>query len=275
MTVEVLTAEPRRRVGNTAAPIAQAVRPLSLKDKTSPPGRIQRLTGGFFGPPKSGKTTAATSGKNVLLVEFDPDGDVTETIKDRKDISVYKPDNWQDVDGMVGSLLGADRETWDWWVLDDIGMWFEMEGGKEIHSLLKANKRVQPGYQRTGAHINQVWRDLLTVRTVNIIFTSQIKNARATDDEEEGAAVTVGPEGPEVNEYPTTLAVTPMVYKVLAPTVSFLGRTYRRPGSQKTRYMVSFDDAGSSPAGSRIGLPNTVEAINLQEILEQLRKDKT
>lgn len=275
MTVEVVSAEPRRRPGNTAAVVETAVRPLSFKDKTSPPGRVQRLTGGFFGPPKSGKTTAATSGKNVLLVEFDPDGDVTETLKDRKDVDVYKPDNWQDVDSMVGSLLGADRETWDWWVLDDIGMWFEMEGGKEISTTLKANRRVQPVYQRTGAHINQVWRDLLTVRTVNIIFTTQIKNARSHDEEDEAAAVTVGPEGAEVSEYPTTLAVTPMVYKVLAPTVSFLGRTYRRPGSKETRYMVSFDDAGSSPAGSRIGLPTLIETINLQTILEQLRKDQT
>ena len=207
MTVEVLTAEPRRRVGNTAGLVVPSITPVSFKDKTSPPGRAQRLTGGFFGPPKSGKTTAATSGKNVLLVEFDPDGDITETLKDRKDVYVYKPETWQDVDGMVGSLLTTDRDTWAWWVLDDIGMWFEMEGGKEIHTTLKANKRVQPVYQRTGAHINQVWRDLLTVRTVNVIFTTQIKNARSHEEEEEGAAVTVGPEGAEVAEFPQGLDV--------------------------------------------------------------------
>ncbi|NIT79246.1 MAG: hypothetical protein GWN58_12870, partial [Anaerolineae bacterium] len=47
------------------------------------PGQVQTLKGVFFGPPKTGKTSVACSGKNVLLISFDPDGDLTETIAGR------------------------------------------------------------------------------------------------------------------------------------------------------------------------------------------------
>jgi len=262
----VVGSRAERRVGIATEPVAADVvelQAVSLRSKTSPPGRSTRLTGGFFGPPKSGKTTAACSGSKVLLVEFDPDGDQTETLMARTDVDVYKPESWKDVDDMVKQLLTIDRETWGWWVLDSITLQAEMLGGRELAAAMKGDKDPRRAYQKIGASINQTVRDLLT-GPASVIFTAQIKADKADEDDD---IVVVGP---DEAEYPVTLAVTPMVYKVLGPSVSFIGRTYRRPaGNGQSRFFVSLNDNGRSPASNRLGLPNTIENINLQDLLDE------
>ena len=262
--MKTVSGAPQRRVGNKAAPVeAEAIVPVSLKERTQKPGIVKRLTGGLFGPPKSGKTTVATSGQNVFLAMFDPDGDQTETLRGRTDVDVYKPDSWMEVDSMVKDLLTVDRETWEWIVLDSISLMAEVYGGKELATTLKAGKDPRHTYQRIGSSINQTFRDLLT-SPASVIFTAQIKADQADEEED---IVTVGP---DEAIYPVTLAVTPMVYKVLPPSVSFIGRTYRRTDG----FYVSVNDQGRSPASNRLGLDSTMKDMNLQTVLDNLRKEQ-
>jgi hypothetical protein len=253
----------KKRVGTEAAPAeVQEIKPMSLKDRTKPPGHIDRLVGGLFGPPKSGKTTVACSGGKTLLIEFDPDGDATETIQGRTDIDVFKPANWSEVDSMTKDLLTVDRETWDFWVLDSVSFWAEILGGKELATQLKAGKDPRQVYQRIGASINQTFRDLLT-GPASVIFTAQIKADNGDDDDSD--IVTIGP---DEAVYPVTLAVTPMVFKVLGPSASFIGRTFRRSDG----FYVSFNDGGRSPASNRLGLQSPQKEPSLQEILKSIRE---
>jgi AAA domain-containing protein len=259
----IVGAEAKKRTGNTAAPAeVEAIVPVSLKGRTKPPGQVNRLVGGLYGPPKSGKTTAAASGHNTLLVEFDPDGDATETLQGRTDIDVYKPANWSEVDSMTKDLLTVDRETWDFIVLDSVTFWAEILGGKELATQLKAGKDARTTYQRIGASINQTFRDLLT-SPASLIFTAQIK-ADVPDDDDSDITVV----GPDEGTYPVTLALTPMVFKVLTPAVSFLGRTYRRSDG----FYVSLNDGGRTPASNRLGLQSPQKNLNLQDMLNELKE---
>ena len=76
-----------------------------------------------------------------------------------------------------------------------------------------------------------------------------------------------------------TLAVTPMVYKILSPAVSFLGRTYKKKGiagtppKRVTEYWVSFEDHGRSPAGSRLDLPSQVQDPTLTTLFAAETKE--
>ena len=64
----------------------------------------------------------------------------------------------------------------------------------------------------------------------------------------------------EEGEYLVEPAIQPMVMKIIVPAVSFIGRTYKKAGMDRNsktpkrvvEYWTSFEDAGRSPAGSRI-----------------------
>jgi hypothetical protein len=55
-----------------------------------------------------------------------------------------------------------------------------------------------------------------------------------------------------------------MVWKILGPAVGFIGRTFKKDewvdGNKETKYYVSFNDGGRSPAGSRYDMAGMYEA---------------
>jgi hypothetical protein len=101
---------------------------------------------------------------------------------------------------------------------------------------------------------------------MDVVFISQMKAEGIYEDSV--------PLNPEEGEYPLSLAVTPMVYKILTPAVSFLGRTFKRlvrdtTGKGKLQYGVSFEDYGKSPAGARFDVEPEVFDFNLDTLLQQ------
>lgn len=255
---EVATATAQRRRGNTA----QAAPRTGLRAKTNPPGSFSRLTGVFFGLPGTGKTTVTTSIPKTLLVEFDPDGDVTKSLKGRTDVDVFKPTTWQDMDEVIHALLGPDRDTWDAVALDSVTFWFEMLGGKQLAETLKANRDPRPVYQKAGTNINQAIRDLMLFPG-HVLFTAQLKAEGSEED-----VVPLEDDG----TYNVSLAITPMVFKVLTPAVSVIGRTFKKSGNKGSQYMVSFDDGGRTPVKDRYGLPTQIENLDLGKLVSELRK---
>jgi hypothetical protein len=238
---------------------------MSFKERLTKPGDVQNLKGVLFGPPKTGKTTAACSGKNTLLVEFEPDGDLTQTLKGRDDIDVYKPQNWKDCDELLQALHTTDRGTYDFIAFDSVTWLTEVVAGRSILKTYQENTDPRRAYGKVGAAVNQIIKDAVALPN-HVIFTAQLR----VESLEEGT-----PMNPEEGEHPVTLAVTPMVFKVLSPAVSFMGRTYKKPKletvdgqrNRTTGYFVSFDDSGRSPAGSRIELPPVVENLDLNNLL--------
>lgn len=224
------------------------------------PGQVQTLKGVFFGPPKTGKTSLACSGKNVLLISFDPDGDLTETIAGREDITVVEPRSYQEIDAIIRALHTTDAGRFDWVVVDSLTFLFQLIGGKELTEVFMANKDVRRAYGRAGAAVSQIIHDLVLLRDTNVIFTAHLQK----ESEEETVS-----QDTKLGEHQVRLAVTPMVWKILGPAVSFIGRTYKRQESvkgpdgkrnKKTVYRVSFNDGDRSPAGSRLPMQGEYES---------------
>lgn len=237
----------------------------SIFDRATAPGTVEHVKGILFGPPKTGKTRAATNTKGkVLLVEMEPEGDLA--LRGRDNITVVRPDNWKDLNEIVTALHGSRKEQWDTVVIDSVTFMFELIGAKDILKTLQDNKDARRQYLNAGAAVNQIIHD--TVRLpMNVVFITQLKVEATGDDDV--------PLDPESGEYPLTLAITPMVYKILAPAVSFIGRTYRKqgwdrstqPATKVSEFWVSFEDFGRSPAGDRLGLPAQVQNLDLDTLL--------
>lgn len=239
------------------------------------PGRPRRMVGVLFGPPKSGKTTAATTGKNVLLVSFDPDGDTSTTLANREDILVVRPRTQAELDSLVVALHTTDRGRFDWVVVDSLTFLFLMIGGKEITDQWKSKKDVRSAYGRTGAAVQQFVHDLVMLEDTSVIFTAHL--------DKEGDEDSIMMEQ-ELGESEVKVAVTPMVWRILGPAVSFIGRTYRGnetvdvvvDGKKKRRmqstFMVSFDDGERSPAGSRLTMDAKYKVTQgwLQRLADEL-----
>ena len=223
------------------------------------PGEIKKLTGVGFGPPKTGKTTLAASGKNILLLEFDPQGDLTETLKGRKDITVVSPSSYSEVMDIITALKTTDKGRFDWVSPDSITFMFQLFGGKEIADVYINNKDIRRAYGRAGAMVSQIIHDLVVLPDTNVFFTAHLQ--REDGDDSSIAQDT------ELGEHEVRVAVTPMVWKILGPAVSFIGRTYKetvweKTGNKKekkTKYMVSFNDGDRSPAGSRLTMDGVYE----------------
>lgn len=237
------------REGNTPPPRKE---PQGITGRK--PGQPSSLKGVFFGPPKSGKTTAACSGRNVLLVSFDPEGDSTMTLQGREDITVVVPESMVEVDQIVRSLYTVDAGKWDWVVFDSITFLFQLAGGKDVLQSYVENKDMRRAYGKAGAIVGQVIHDLVLLKDTNVIFTAHLD--KVGDDESISLDT-------ELGESEVKLAVTPMVWKILGPAVSFIGRTHRASGWEKgekgirnriTTFGVSFNDGERSPAGSRLSM---------------------
>lgn len=214
------------------------------------PGVPQNLVGLFFGPPKTGKTTVATSGKNVLLLSYDPEGHATETLAGRTDITVLTPRDFAETQEIVKALYSTDKGAFDWVVADSLSWMAQRFGGRDIFQSFSAGTDVRRAYGKTGALVNQAILDLIGVPEAHTIFTAHLQK----DDYDDTTS-----QDQQLGDTSVKVAVSPMVWRILSPSVSFIGRTYKNKEKVKddkglrfeTMYRVSFNDGELSPAGSR------------------------
>jgi len=249
----------RRRTGTRdEGPVTPVSVPSIVGEQ---PGVVKSLKGVLFGPPKTAKTTLACSGKNVLLINFDPDGELTETLVGREDITVVKPQTFSEIEGIIKALHTVDRGRFDWITVDSITFLFQLLGGKELTEVYIQNKDVRRAYGKAGAMVSQIIHDLTRLPDTNVIFTAHLQK-------EDGIEDSVAQEA-EMGEHEVRVAVTPMVWKILGPSVSFIGRTYKegvwekvegsKVRNKRNRYVVSFNDGERSPAGSRLKMDGEYE----------------
>lgn len=240
------------------------------------PGEVSFLKGVFFGPPKTGKTSVGASMPNVLLVQFDPQGDTTETLAGRDDITVVEPRTQSDLDSLVKQLHAGAAANYNLILVDSITFLFVMLGGKDITDTWKANKDVRRAYGQAGAAVQQFVHDMLML-DANIIFTAHLRKVDTED--ENGVAL-----DQSLGENEVRVAVTPMVWDILGPGVGFIGRTWKTQISEtievdgkkrrntRDQYLVSFNDGDRSPAGSRLKMKAEYESTPtlLQDLADEL-----
>lgn len=253
----------------TVQPATKTVKAAPKGLNVSAPGRGQHLKMILFGPPKTGKTVAACSGTGKkLLILTEPNGDLP--LVGRDDVDVVRPADGTELLEIIQTLHGGAVEQYEWVILDSVTFAFEVIGYKTVAKALAAGMDVRRPYGQIGASLVQMIHDLVALPT-NVIFTTQLRENFIDEDDDDAA-------GPEEGKYPFTLAVTPMVYKVLAPAASVLGRTYKKmfvnsSGNKVSQFYVSFDDYGRSPAGSRIPIEDRVENLNLDNLTALLKGD--
>ena len=231
---------------------------IHLKDMLSgTPGEVTSLKGVLFGPPKTGKTTVAASGGSTLMISFDPDGHSTKTLKGRKDIDIVQPTTLIETEKVVRAIIGGEADDYAFITLDSVTWMFQRFGGKDILKTYVAGKDVRRAYGQAGAAAGQIIHDLSVLPNNNVIFLAHIQKEY---DEDDG---TVDVEQ-DLGEFEVSLAVTPMVWKILGGAVGFIGRTYKEQisttgGNTEDRYLVSFNDGSRSPAGSRYEMAGLYE----------------
>lgn len=247
---------------NRPAPTPVEQKPVTLN--ITKPGLGQHLKLVLFGPPKTLKTRTAVSGSGrKLLILTEPDGDLS--LVGRDDVDVVRPESGQELHDVVLALHQGAVKDYDWVVLDSVTFAFELLGRNMISKAVADNVDIRRPYGQVGAALTQIIHDLVALPT-NVVFITQLKQDNL-DEDDDGA-------GPEEGKFPFTMAITPMVYKILAPAVSVVGRTYKRmfvdaSGNKKVQYLVSFEDYGKSPAGSRIeGVPLVAEELQLDTLVD-------
>jgi hypothetical protein len=237
------------------------------------PGVPRSLVGLFFGPPKTGKTTLACSGENVLLLSYDPEGHATETLRGRQDITVLTPTTYEETQEITKALHSTDKGAFDWVVADSLSWMAQRFGGMDIFRAFSGGTDVRRAYGKTGALVNQAILDLISVPEAHTIFTAHLQK----EDEAELTS-----QDQQLGDSSVRVAVSPMVWRVLGPSVSFIGRTYRAKEKVKdeqglrmeTRFKVSFNDGELSPAGSRYDMEGeyTITPTLLTEVHAALTK---
>jgi hypothetical protein len=220
------------------------------------PGKPTSLKGVLFGPPKTGKTTLSTSAGKTLIINFDPDGPSTKTLKGRKDIDIVQPETLAETENVLKAIIGGEADSYEFITLDSVTWMFQKFGGRQILKTFQANKDVRRAYGHAGAAAGQIIHDLAMLPN-NIIFIAHLQKEYDEDD----GTVDVDQ---DLGEFEVSLAVTPMVWKILGGAVGFIGRTYKdqistTSGNSDTRYLVSFNDGSRSPAGSRYEMEGLYE----------------
>ncbi len=229
------------------APSAQPEKSLT-EMMTGKPGVPSSLKGVLFGPPKTGKTTAACSGGRTLLINFDPEGYATETLAGREDIDIIQPNDLIETNKVISYILGGHADDYDFVVVDSVTFMFQKFGGKQIARDFVENKDIRRSYGMAGAACQQIIHDLSMLPNTNVIFVAHLQK------EFDGDSVS---QDQDLGEHEVSLAVTPMVWKILGPAVGFIGRTFKRgtqdldSGNTVSAFYVSFNDGARSPAGSR------------------------
>jgi len=252
---------------------------IDVQKETAPaiqgrkPGEVKSLKGVLFGPPKTGKTALACSGRNVLLLEFDPQGDLTEPLQGRDDITVVTPSTMKEINSIIRSLKTTDAGRFDWVVVDSVTFLFQLLGGQEINKTYQDGKDVRRAYGKAGAAVQQIIHDLVMLSDTNVMFTAHLRKNK----EEEGVVVDT-----KLGDSEVQVAVTPMVWSILGPAVSFIGRTFKetvwekdgKVRNKRTRYAVSFNDGERSPAGSRLSMAGEYESTDstLSDLYTELVK---
>jgi hypothetical protein len=204
-----------------------------------------------------------------LLINFDPEGYATSTLKGRKDIDIIEPANLTEMNSVVDSIIGGEADAYEWIVLDSVTFMFQKFGGKEILKTFQAGKDVRRAYGYAGSAAGQVIHDLSFIPHKNIMFIAHLKKEYDGDDDTVAVDQDLG-------EHEVSLAVTPMVWNILGPAVGFIGRTYKENisaigGNAETKFFVSFNDGSRSPAGSRYEMAGLYEASDT--LLKDLAND--
>lgn len=262
--IQRTTVRRRKGSGNTPAPKPKPTGPQIVGRK---PGQVKYLKGAVFGPPKTGKTTFATSGRDTLLIQFDPDGDLTETLRGREDITVVEPQTFKETEDIVRALSTTDAGVFKFVTVDSVGFMFQKFDAGAINKAYMAGKNIMRPYGAAGAPTAQIIHDLVSL-PMHVMFTAHLQKE---DGQEDSVA-----QETMLGEHEVRLAVTPMVWKTLGPAVSFIGRSFKeteyvkegKTRNKKTIYRVSFNDGERSPAGARIELPG--ELITTSTILQEL-----
>ena len=218
------------------------------------PGESDYIKFCVFGPPKTGKRTFACSGKNVLLIQFDPGGDATETLRGRDDITVVEPKNRAEIDDLIKQLRTGGTDQFDWVIVSSLTFLFFMLGGKSISKAYKDGSDIRRAYGAPGAEVQQIIHDLVTLDT-NVGFIAHLERVSAEDDKGVSLDAALG-------QTEVKIAVSPMVWKILGPAVGFIARSFKedvweaeegkKTRNKRTRYAVSLNDGDKSPAGSRL-----------------------
>ena len=242
----------------------------SLKDMLDgKPGVTDSLKGVLFGPPKTGKTTVGVSGGKTLLINFDPEGYSTKTLKGRKDVDIVQPQDLKETEQLVRAMLADEDAEYDWRVLDSVTFMFQRFGGRDILKTYQAGKDIRRAYGQAGAAAGQIINDLALMKGKNVLFTAHLKREQGEDD--------VVDVDQDLGEHEVRLAVTPMVWQILGPAVGFIGRTFKQniedlqSGNIETKYYVSFNDGNRSPAGSRYDMAGMYESSDT--LLKDLTTD--
>ncbi len=269
--IDRTTVRTRKGTGKAPAPKPTPSGPQIVGRK---PGVVNFLKGALFGPPKTGKTTAATSGRDTLLIQFDPDGDLTEPLAGREDITVVEPQNFKETEDIVRALSTTDAGRFKFVVVDSVGFMFQKFDAGAINKAYMNNTNIMRPYGAAGAPTAQIIHDLVSL-PMHVIFTAHLQKE---DGQEDSVA-----QETMLGEHEVRLAVTPMVWKTLGPAVSFIGRTFKeteyvkegKTRNKKTTYRVSFNDGERSPAGARIALPGELEITTtlMQELADNLESE--
>jgi hypothetical protein len=282
--VKSASVKPRKRselAAQAAQPLpAAAAKPTgSAWDKARKPAEVTSLKTLLFGPPGTGKTIDSLRGEGrKLLVLSDPEGDLSLNKHPdvAKGVTVIEATSWKDHNDIVQGLFGPEKNNWDRVVIDSATSMFERIGGKNIAEVARENKDVRRPFLAAGSSMNQLIFDLVAL-PMDVVFTAQMVSENHTD--EDGNTVV----NPEEGKYPLTVALSPMVYKVLVPSLSLIGRTYKqqgyapasgnKPAQKVVEYWVSFEDFGRSPARSRITVPSQVRDLDLTALRATIGRD--